>query len=285
MKYYLSALKKYAVFQGRASRREFWMFYLFNVIFMLLAVVLDFMLGTTIQSNGVILSLFSTGYFSTGYYLALLIPTVSIGVRRLHDVGKNGWIIVILYILVFLYPILRALTGRWIVLDIIAFIFNIYIIIAGIYIFVLLVSPGETKDNKFGLSPIKAQLVNDVSRPEETKIGETQRLIPEDKKIGNVEQLKKQENAEELIKAYDKVLSLNPNDAHAWFNKGLTLGNLGSFQEAIECYDEAIRINPNNADAWNNKGVAFANIGKFNEAQECFDKAKEINQKNNEYSH
>jgi tetratricopeptide (TPR) repeat protein len=116
-------------------------------------------------------------------------------------------------------------------------------------------------------------------------IGETQQLIPEDKKIGNAEQLKKQENAEELIKAYDKVLSLNPNDAYAWFNKGLTLGNLGSFQKAIECYDEAIRINPNNVDAWNNKGVAFANIGKFDEAQECFDKAKEINQKNNEYSH
>lgn len=119
----------------------------------------------------------------------------------------------------------------------------------------------------------------------EAVIGETQQLIPEDKKIGNAEQLKKQENAEELIKAYDKVLSLNPNDAYAWFNKGLTLGNLGSFQKAIECYDEAIRINPNNVDAWNNKGVAFANIGKFDEAQECFDKAKEINQKNNEYSH
>jgi len=194
MKYYLSALKKYAVFQGRASRREFWMFYLFNVIFMLLAVVLDFMLGTTIQSNGVILSLFSTGYFSTGYYLALLIPTVSIGVRRLHDVGKNGWIIVILYILVFLYPILRALTGRWIVLDIIAFIFNIYIIIAGIYIFVLLVSPGETKDNKFGLSPIKAQLVKNALEPGEAEIAEAQQAAREDSDTAKARQFGKREN-------------------------------------------------------------------------------------------
>jgi uncharacterized membrane protein YhaH (DUF805 family) len=85
MKYYLLALKKYAVFKGRTSRREYWMFYLFNAIFMILAVILDTLLGTFIKNAFAI----TGGLFSAIYLFAILLPYISIGVRRLHDVGRS----------------------------------------------------------------------------------------------------------------------------------------------------------------------------------------------------
>ena len=173
MKYYLLALKKYAVFEGRASRREYWMFFLFNAIFMILAVILDAVLQTTIRTNGVSLSL-----FTTGYSLAILIPTISIAVRRFHDVGKEGLpIILIVYVYAFIfYPITRAVMGKWIVLDIIAGIFNIFFIVSGIYIILVLLSPGDTEDNRFGQSPLKAQQVKNASEPGESEIAQDQQL-------------------------------------------------------------------------------------------------------------
>lgn len=49
MKWYITVLKKYAVFSGRARRKEYWMFVLFNLIFQIVATVLDNVLGTTIE--------------------------------------------------------------------------------------------------------------------------------------------------------------------------------------------------------------------------------------------
>ena len=79
MHYYIEAIKKYAVFNGRSSRKEYWMFVLFNFI-------ISFGL-TLIDSNNTILS--------DIYNLAVLIPSIAIGVRRMHDVGKSGWFLLI----------------------------------------------------------------------------------------------------------------------------------------------------------------------------------------------
>lgn len=78
MEWYLKALRQYADFEGRVRRKEYWMFTLFNLIFAILAVVIDGLIGT-----GAIIYLF--------YVLATLIPNLSVSVRRLHDVGKSGW--------------------------------------------------------------------------------------------------------------------------------------------------------------------------------------------------
>ena len=79
MEWYLKALRQYADFEGRARRKEYWMFTLFNLIFAILALVIDGLIGT-----GAILYFF--------YVLATLIPNLSVSVRRLHDVGKSGCI-------------------------------------------------------------------------------------------------------------------------------------------------------------------------------------------------
>jgi uncharacterized membrane protein YhaH (DUF805 family) len=72
MNWYLEVLKKYAVFSGRARRKEFWMFVLINFII------------------GVVLS-FISDYLSYAYSLAVFIPGLAVSVRRLHDIGKSGW--------------------------------------------------------------------------------------------------------------------------------------------------------------------------------------------------
>ncbi len=98
MKFFLKALQNYAVFSGRATRQEFWMFILFNVIFNIVTVILDTMLGTFDEQLG-------TGLIGGIYSLVVLIPSLSVAVRRMHDVGKSGW-----FILVPIYNFVLAVT-------------------------------------------------------------------------------------------------------------------------------------------------------------------------------
>lgn len=78
MKFYLEVLKKYAVFSGRARRKEYWMFMLFNIIIMITTYIIDYLLKTTISIKSI-------------YTLAVMLPTIAVSVRRLQDIGKSGW--------------------------------------------------------------------------------------------------------------------------------------------------------------------------------------------------
>jgi uncharacterized membrane protein YhaH (DUF805 family) len=97
MDWYLKVLKQYAEFNGRARRTEFWMFALFNLLFGIGAMILDNVLGLTFGMLGY-------GAFYVLYSLAVLIPGLAVSVRRLHDIGKSGWMI-----LVALIPIIGAI--------------------------------------------------------------------------------------------------------------------------------------------------------------------------------
>lgn len=78
MQYFTDALKKYADFDGRATRTQFWMFFLFYIIFYVVLEIVTQLIGV-----GSVLPAF--------FILALLIPTLSINARRLHDTGRSGW--------------------------------------------------------------------------------------------------------------------------------------------------------------------------------------------------
>jgi len=80
---YIGVWKKFAVFEGRASRTEFWMFSLFNVVIALGLSLVDAVAGTTTESGHGVLS----GVFS----LAAWLPSIAVTVRRLHDTGRSGW--------------------------------------------------------------------------------------------------------------------------------------------------------------------------------------------------
>jgi uncharacterized membrane protein YhaH (DUF805 family) len=118
MNWYLKVLKQYADFSGRARRKEYWMFFLFNMIFAFLAAIIDNVVGTASPELGY-------GIFYGIYALALFIPGLAVGVRRLHDVGKSGWMLLIVLI-----PLIGA-----------------------IWLLVLMVTDSQQRSNKWGENP------------------------------------------------------------------------------------------------------------------------------------
>jgi uncharacterized membrane protein YhaH (DUF805 family) len=82
--YFIEGLKKYAVFDGYASRNEFWRFYLMVIVFNVASAIIDSKLFGVPWDEG-------TGPASLIIQIGLFIPSLSIGARRLHDIGKSGW--------------------------------------------------------------------------------------------------------------------------------------------------------------------------------------------------
>lgn len=91
MNYYLKVLQNYANFNGRARRKEYWMFVLFNFI---ASFILGFIGG-----------LLEFPLLGNLYSLAVLLPSIAVAVRRMHDVGKSGW-----YILIPIYNFILCVT-------------------------------------------------------------------------------------------------------------------------------------------------------------------------------
>ena len=118
MNWYLKVLKQYADFSGRARRKEYWMFVLFNMIFAIVAAILDNVLGIAMEGTGY-------GPLYGIYALAVLIPGLAVAVRRLHDVGKSGWMI-----LISLIPLIGA-----------------------IWLLVLMVTDSNPGENQYGQNP------------------------------------------------------------------------------------------------------------------------------------
>ncbi|MCU0461747.1 MAG: DUF805 domain-containing protein [Bacteroidales bacterium] len=118
MKWYLKVLKQYADFNGRARRTEYWMFVLFNIIFLTIAIVLDNVIGTTFGD-------LPYGFLYLIYALAVLIPGLAVVVRRLHDTGRSGW-----WILISLVPLIGA-----------------------IWLLVLMLLDSEPEENEYGPNP------------------------------------------------------------------------------------------------------------------------------------
>ncbi len=118
MHHYINALKKYATFSGRAQRAEYWYFALFST---LIAIVLSILGGfIPIGEQG------SAGFWLIViYYLFIIIPSISVTVRRLHDTNRSGWMYFIGFI-----PI-----------------------IGGVWLFVLTVLDSTPEDNKYGPNP------------------------------------------------------------------------------------------------------------------------------------
>lgn len=156
MNWFLQCVKEdYANFSGRARRKEYWFFVLFQAICLFVALLID---------------LIVFGKFCIFYglcALALFIPNLAVTVRRLHDTNRSGQLVLWLYLIVFgvgilgviipmlLTPMLWAvhitfavkMLSVWVVLACLA------IIVYVVYLLIWLVSPGTQGDNQYGPDP------------------------------------------------------------------------------------------------------------------------------------
>ena len=82
--WYLEVLKKYAVFSGRARRKEYWMFFLYNLI---IGIALGFIDGIA----GITPPQIKYSLLAAIFSLIVFIPNIAVGVRRMHDTGRSGW--------------------------------------------------------------------------------------------------------------------------------------------------------------------------------------------------
>lgn len=89
MSWYLEVLKKYAEFDGRARRKEYWMFVLVNIGVSICLALLGAMIGGKLLGMNVLSLLYS---------VAVLIPSIAVGIRRLHDTGRSGWWTLIVFV-------------------------------------------------------------------------------------------------------------------------------------------------------------------------------------------
>ncbi len=102
-----TCLRKYFVFSGRASRSEFWWFYLFTVV---LGAVGGFIDGI-LAGSGVIPLLAGMGIFGGLASLFTIIPSLAAATRRLHDTGRSGWWLVCFWILIVVMIFLATAVG------------------------------------------------------------------------------------------------------------------------------------------------------------------------------
>ncbi len=99
MQEYMDVLRKYADFSGRASRKEYWMFQLINTIIFAVVGILMALLTSALHSIGFVF----LGILGV-YCLAIIIPSLAVSFRRLHDTGRSAW-----WLLIGLVPYIGSL--------------------------------------------------------------------------------------------------------------------------------------------------------------------------------
>ena len=118
MEWYIKVINSYSDFNGRSRRKEYWMFTLWNILFALLAALLDY-------SFGIVYPLVGYGPLSIAYALFVLVPGIAVTLRRLHDIGKSGWMYLVAFI-----PI-----------------------VGWIWLLILLIKEGDQGNNAYGEDP------------------------------------------------------------------------------------------------------------------------------------
>lgn len=106
MSYFIEAFTKYATFSGRARRSEYWYFVLFNLLIALGLFIVGAVI--TAAAGGSRMGMFPYD----AYALASFIPSLAVGVRRLHDIGKSGWFLLLGFV-----PIANIVLIIWLAQD------------------------------------------------------------------------------------------------------------------------------------------------------------------------
>lgn len=133
MNWYIKTItENYVKFEGRARRQEYWMFYLFHIIIIFL---LGFLMNIFEDSTTSLI----LGAFLIVYFIATLLPSLAITVRRLHDTGKSGWY----------------------------YLFSFIPYIGGLILLIFMVIDGDKGPNQYGPDPKAPEdnEIDDIGRP------------------------------------------------------------------------------------------------------------------------
>lgn len=136
----VGTLKKYADFKGRASRAEFWTFFLFVLIAQAVAGVVDLLFGG-----------FRSGAFSLLAGVLLFVPQLAVTVRRLHDVNRSGRELVVPFLMLLAMPLFVIFRGF--IAGIITLGYSGIVLLLFANLLLLLIKQGSSIPNKYGASP------------------------------------------------------------------------------------------------------------------------------------
>lgn len=152
MRWFIKCIRQYSDFNGRARRKEFWMFSLVQFILGLILFTADFLLFFLPSDGFPILTML--------YVTAMFFPALGVLVRRLHDIGKSGWwyvkVCLVIYVVTIVLAILYAIGGVYSI-DILTYIskaiFMVMYIGSLAWVIVVFCKNSEPNENKWGLNP------------------------------------------------------------------------------------------------------------------------------------
>lgn len=153
MKWYFYCIRHYAKFSGRATRKEYWMFMLFDVIIMFVVALLCLLLGSKPSAEEYVSAAQYSGNVSSlvmcVYLLLTLLPRMAVTARRLHDTDRSGWYMIIPVVVGFVGNLLMMASRS----ETVGIIFGIAQLAASIYLISLLCQRSDPDENDWGESP------------------------------------------------------------------------------------------------------------------------------------
>ena len=146
--------ENYANFSGRARRSEYWYFVLANIIIGIILSVLDNFLGLKVGTS-------NSGILGGLYNLAVFIPGLAVSVRRLHDIGKSGKLLLLFYGILIILVIVMVVSGFSVLmsggsmssLGVAFFAPFLAVLAMSIWMLILFCTEGEQGPNKYGSDP------------------------------------------------------------------------------------------------------------------------------------
>ncbi|MDR1984213.1 MAG: DUF805 domain-containing protein [Prevotellaceae bacterium] len=167
MEYYLKALRHYADFSGRASRKEYWMFVLFNFIFLVGAAVVSVILGMILFGSGSrqapLVRYFGIN-FCLLYYIAVAVPFLAITVRRLHDSGKSGWWLLPGVLLAISNIVVADTVSQPDLRNTLIAVISVLLFVYSISMLVFMLLDSDSNKNRYGSHPAKVKIYGERAR-------------------------------------------------------------------------------------------------------------------------
>lgn len=169
MKWFLKCIRQYADFKGRARRKEYWMFVLITSLIGIPIAMLRELFGNDAALEGIWGAQESMGLSSTSsavlsvvvnviyllWSLFILVPSIAVMVRRLHDTGRSGKMLIPLFVLEIIFVILAVGVDKvpTLVMSILLVVTGILFLAVVVWVFVLTVKPGDIGPNRYGSDP------------------------------------------------------------------------------------------------------------------------------------